>query len=61
MLVLSRKRGESLIIAEGEIVVTVVEVRSDGAVRLGITAPRDIPVYREEVYEAIERERQNQA
>jgi carbon storage regulator len=57
VLVLSRRRGESLIIAEGEIVVTVVEVRSDGSVRLGVTAPRDIPVWREEVYEAIERER----
>jgi carbon storage regulator len=57
VLVLSRRRGESLIIAEGEIVITVVEVRSDGSVRLGVTAPRDIPVWREEVYEAIERER----
>lgn len=57
MLVLSRRRGESLIIAEGEIIITVVEVRSDGSVRLGVTAPRDIPVWREEVYEAIERER----
>jgi carbon storage regulator len=53
MLVLSRKSGESIIICEN-IVLTVVEVRGD-KVRLGIEAPRDVPVHRREVYDAIKR------
>jgi carbon storage regulator len=51
MLVLSRKKDESIVIANN-IVVTVIEVRGD-KVRLGIVAPKDVPVHREEVYEAI--------
>ena len=51
MLVLSRKKNESIII-NNDIVVTVVEIRGD-KVRLGIVAPKDVPVHREEVYEAI--------
>lgn len=51
MLVLSRKKNESIVI-DNEIVVTVVEIRGD-KVRLGIVAPKDTPVHREEVYEAI--------
>lgn len=51
MLVLSRKPNESIVIAN-DIVITVVEVRGD-KVRLGITAPKDVPVHREEVYAAI--------
>lgn len=51
MLVLSRKKNESIVIANN-IVITVVEVRGD-KVRLGIVAPKDVPVHREEVYEAI--------
>ena len=51
MLVLSRKKDESIVIADN-IVITVVEVRGD-KVRLGIVAPKDVPVHREEVYEAI--------
>lgn len=53
MLVLSRKKNESIVIAEN-IVITVVEIRRD-KVRLGIEAPRDIPVHRREVYDAIKR------
>ena len=53
MLVLSRKKNESIIIRD-DIVVTVVEVRGD-KVRLGIDAPKDVPVHRREVYEAIKR------
>ena len=56
MLVLSRHRDESIIIGD-DIVITVVDVRGD-KVRLGIDAPIDIPVHRQEVYEAIQRERQ---
>ena len=58
MLVLSRHRDESIIIGDN-IVITVVDVRGD-KVRLGIDAPTDIPVHRQEVYEAIQRERKAQ-
>ncbi len=51
MLVLSRKKNESIIIAD-QIRITVVEVRGD-RVRLGIEAPREIPIHREEVHAAI--------
>lgn len=54
MLVLSRRVGERLVIG-GDIVVTVIEVRSDG-VRLGIDAPRSVRVHRAEVLEAIQSE-----
>ena len=53
MLILSRKKNETIVIAEN-IIVTVVDIRRD-KVRLGIEAPRDIPVHRREVYEAIKR------
>ncbi len=55
MLVLSRKKNESIIIND-HITLTVVEIRGD-KVRLGIDAPKDVTVHRREVYEAI----QNQA
>ena len=51
MLVLSRKKNESIVINDN-IVITVVEIRGD-KVRLGIEAPKDVPVHRQEVYEAI--------
>lgn len=54
MLVLSRQRDESIIIGN-DIVITVVEIRGD-KVRLGIEAPSEIPVHRQEVFEAIQRE-----
>jgi carbon storage regulator len=54
MLVLSRQRDESIIIGDN-VIVTVVDIRGD-KVRLGITAPREISVHRQEVYEAIQRE-----
>lgn len=59
MLVLSRQRDESIMIGEDDDVVEVmiVDVRGD-KVRLGITAPRSIPVHRREVYNAIQREKQ---
>ncbi len=50
MLVLSRKRNEQVVI-DDQIVVTVVEVRGD-KVRLGIQAPRDVPIHRKEVQDA---------
>jgi len=51
MLVLSRKLNERIVINDN-IVVTVVEIRGD-RVRLGIEAPRDVPVHRREVWEKI--------
>ena len=54
MLVLSRQRDESIMIGDN-IVITVVDIRGD-KVRLGISAPTEIPVHRQEVYEAIQRE-----
>ena len=54
MLVLSRKREESIRIGD-EIVITIVDIRGD-KVRLGIEAPKDVGVHRQEVYEAIKRQ-----
>ena len=54
MLVLSRQRDESIMIGDN-IVITIVDIRGD-KVRLGINAPSEIPVHRQEVYEAIQRE-----
>jgi carbon storage regulator len=54
MLVLSRHRDESIMIGD-DVIVTIVDIRGD-KVRLGIQAPHDIPVHRQEVYEAIKRE-----
>ena len=56
MLVLSRHRDESIMIGD-DVVVTIVDIRGD-KVRLGIDAPTSIPVHRQEVYEAIQRENQ---
>jgi carbon storage regulator len=53
VLVLSRKKNESIIIGEN-IVVVVVDIRHD-KVRLGIEAPKEVTVHRREVYEAIKR------
>ena len=54
MLVLSRKKNESIVI-DDNIVITVVEVRGD-KVRLGIEAPREVPVHRSEILVAIQAE-----
>lgn len=57
MLVLSRCEDESIIIGEN-IKIVVVQIRGD-RVRLGIEAPKEIPVHRQEVHEAIRRESLN--
>lgn len=54
MLVLSRKKNEAIIINDN-ITVVVVDIRGD-KVRIGIQAPKEVPVHRREVYEAIQRE-----
>lgn len=55
MLVLSRKTDERIMIGD-DIVLTIVDIRGD-KVRLGIEAPREVPVHRQEVYDAIQREK----
>jgi len=57
MLVLSRKKNESIVIRD-DIVITVVEVRGD-KVRLGIEAPREVAVHRREIYDAIKASEQS--
>jgi carbon storage regulator len=52
MLVLSRKCGEKIVLPEQNIVLMVLEVRGE-QVRLGISAPSDVPIYREEIWERI--------
>ncbi len=55
MLVLTRRRDQSVVI-DGHIVVTVVEIQGD-RVKLGVTAPRSMPVHRKEVQERIDEKR----
>jgi carbon storage regulator len=59
MLVLSRQRDESIMIGD-DVEITIVDVRGD-KVRLGITAPKHIPVHRREIYDAIQREKAQKA
>jgi carbon storage regulator len=51
MLVLSRKKNESIVI-NNDITVTVVEIRDD-KVRLGLVAPKEVPIHRQEVFDAM--------
>jgi carbon storage regulator len=51
MLVLSRKRGESIVIGN-QITVTVLEVQGD-RIKLGFTAPAELPIHRAEIYRAV--------
>jgi carbon storage regulator len=57
LLVLSRKKGESIIIND-DITVVVVEIRGD-KVRLGVEAPKEVAVHRKEVYDNIRKQGQN--
>ena len=52
MLVLTRRAGESVIIGD-DVVITVLEARGD-VIRIGIQAPRDVQVHREEVYKELQ-------
>ena len=56
MLALTRRKGEALVI-NNNVEITVLDVRGD-QVKLGIAAPKDVPVYRKEVYLQIEKENQ---
>jgi len=57
MLVLTRKKGESIVI-QNNIVVTVLSVDGD-VMKLGISAPRDIDIYRKEIFDAIQQNNEN--
>ena len=59
MLILTRRVGERLMIGD-DIAVTVLGVKGN-QVRIGVNAPRDVAVHREEIYERIKRERAEQA
>lgn len=59
MLVLSRKKNESIVIND-HITITVVEIRGD-KVRLGIDAPKEVTVHRQEVYDAIQAQTEAEA
>lgn len=54
MLALTRKKGESLVV-NNNIEITVLEIRGD-QIKIGISAPKNVPVYREEVYLQIQKE-----
>ncbi len=58
MLVLSRQRDESIMIGD-DVEIIIVDVRGN-KVRLGITAPKEVPVYRREIYDAIQKEKAQQ-
>ena len=55
MLVLSRRKNESIMIGE-DVEIVITDIRGDN-VRLGISAPKYVPVHRREIYEAIQREK----
>ncbi|MFM9279939.1 carbon storage regulator CsrA [Paenibacillus jiagnxiensis] len=57
MLVLSRKKGESIVI-QNNIVITVLSVEGEN-VKIGISAPKDIDIYRREIFEAIQQNNQD--
>ena len=61
MLVLSRKRNESIVVTvQGiDITITVVAIRGGDKVRLGFEAPKEVDIHRQEVYDAIKRAKDN--
>jgi carbon storage regulator len=55
MLVLTRKIGESFVVGD-DIKITIIDIIGGNKVRVGIEAPQEVPVYREEIYEQIKAE-----
>ena len=58
MLILTRKKGERIMIGD-DIVITIVSLPNRERVQVGIDCPPSVPVHREEVYEAIKRQSEN--
>ena len=56
MLALTRKKGEALVL-NNDIEITVLEIKGD-QVKIGIQAPKEVPVYRKEIYLQIQKENQ---
>ncbi len=54
MLALTRKKGEALVV-NNNIEITILEIRGD-QIKIGISAPKDVPIYRKEVYLQIQEE-----
>lgn len=54
MLALTRKKGESLVI-NNNVEITILEIRGD-QIKIGISAPKEVPIYRKEVYDQIQEE-----
>lgn len=59
MLALTRKKGESLVI-NNDIEITILEIRGD-QIKLGVSAPKEVPIYRREVYAQIQQENRKSA
>jgi carbon storage regulator len=59
LLALTRKKGESLVI-DNNIEITILEIRGD-QIKIGISAPKDVPVYRKEVFIQIQEENKKAA
>lgn len=59
MLALTRKKGESLVI-NNDIEITILEIRGD-QIKLGVSAPKEVPIYRKEVYTKIQQENRKSA
>ncbi|WP_455720672.1 carbon storage regulator CsrA [Agathobacter sp.] len=59
MLALTRKKGESLII-NNNIEITILEIRGD-QIKIGVNAPKEVPIYRKEVYDQIQQENKKSA
>lgn len=59
MLALTRKKGESLVI-NNNIEITILEIRGD-QIKIGISAPKDVPIYRKEVFLQIQEENKKAA
>ena len=59
MLALTRKKGESLVI-NNDIEITILEIRGD-QIKLGVSAPKEVPIYRKEVYKQIQQENRKSA
>lgn len=57
MLILTRRRNERIMIGD-DIVITIVNMNCE-VVRLGIDAPKEIPVHREEIYDKVQKEKDN--